>query len=221
MAVVFLLATSALAQEGPNPFLTQAKLLFKNLEFEKCVARLELAPQWKSTPEELLEIELYAGLCLFNLGRPKDAEDRFQVALQIDYHAQLPPYTSPKIVEMFRRVRRRVPKPDLAKTADAPLKPEEPTLVPQDIPPEVVASPPSKRRVAPIAFGSVAVAGVGAGVLLGLRAQTFEQLANAAHFESDGVVLSDRARAYATWANVAYGVALTAAAATVLTLVFE
>jgi hypothetical protein len=97
--------------QGPNPFLAQAKELYQKLDFEKCLARLAQAPQWRSSPKELLEIELYGGMCAYNLNQLPQAEEHFRLALRIAPTAELPPYTSPKLVDFFRRIQRSMPRP--------------------------------------------------------------------------------------------------------------
>ena len=69
----------------------------------------QASTQWKSTPEELREIELHAGLCKFNLGQKKQAAEHFRTALRIDEGAELPPYTSPKAVDLFLEVKKALP----------------------------------------------------------------------------------------------------------------
>ncbi len=104
--------------QGPNPFLAQAKELYQKLDFEKCLQRLGQAPQWRSSPKELLEIELYAGMCAYNLNQLPQAEEHFRLALRIAPAAELPPYTSPKLVDFFRRTKRSMPKA-------APVRPDK------------------------------------------------------------------------------------------------
>lgn len=108
---------------APNPFLAQAKRHHQNLEFEKCVQRLRLAPQWRSTPEELKEIELYSGLCHFGLGRRREAAEHLELLLKLDPASQLPPYTSPKIEALFQSIRERL-KPPVDPRGSAPPPPE-------------------------------------------------------------------------------------------------
>ncbi len=134
-AALLLAATSALAQpqDDPNPYLAQAKAFYKSLEFEKCSQRLEMAPQWKNSRAEMLEIEIYAGLCHYALGHVKDAEEHFQLAVHIDPEAELPPYTSPKIVELFSVVKKRTLKQRERAEAKAEPKVE-------------VEKPPEKRE---------------------------------------------------------------------------
>lgn len=141
------LLVATLLTAGGNPFLAEGLQHEKNLDFERCVERLRQAStQWKSTPDELREIELHAGLCQFNLGQKKLAAEHFRTGLRIDEGAELPPYTSPKAVELFLEVKkslraappplpdRDLPDPDLP--LDAPLKPR---LEPRPV--EVASAP--------------------------------------------------------------------------------
>ena len=188
-----MLLVAALLAAGPNPFLAEALEHEKNLDFERCVERLkQAATQWKSTPDELREIELHAGLCTFNLGQKKAAADHFRTALRIDEGTELPPYTSPRTVEFFLEVKRslRAPAPpmpdydlpdaDLPK--DAPLAPK---LAPR---PAEVGSPLGPillKRALPLSLGVVTLASFATGLALGLRANAVTAEANAARFESD------------------------------------
>jgi len=123
--------------QGPNPFLAQAKENFQNLEFEQCLKRLAQAPQWRSSPRELLEIELYAGMCSFSINQLPAADERFRLALRIQPTAELPTYTSPKLLEFFHRIKKSMPPPEKVEKPP-PEKVEKP-------PPEKVEKPPEKR----------------------------------------------------------------------------
>jgi tetratricopeptide (TPR) repeat protein len=126
---------------GPNPFLVQAKDLYGKLEFEKCLKRVGQAQQWRSNPKELLDIELYAGLCHFNLGQKPDAEERFKTALRIDPAAELPPYTTPRAVELFARVKK-----SLKPVAPPPEKEKEKPVVEKKDVPDIIESPPEEKE---------------------------------------------------------------------------
>ena len=112
-------ALPAAAQPGPNPFLTQARVFYQGLEFERCIQRLEQAVQRESTPAEQAEIELYAGLCHYHLADEKTAKERFARAVALDARIALPPFTSPKIVAVFDEVRAKV-SPAAPSHPDAP-----------------------------------------------------------------------------------------------------
>jgi hypothetical protein len=198
---------------GGNPFLAQALEHEQNLEYEKCVERLrQAATQWKSTPDELREIELHAGLCKFNLGRGKDAAEHFRTALRIDERTELPPYTSPKAVELFYEVKQALrapppplpdrdqPDPDLL--SDTPKKPKlEPKPVVPEGPPLGVSL---KRRAVPLTLGVMTLGAALTGLALGLAAQSRATEANAARFESDFHLLADQAKGLAAGATVSF-----------------
>lgn len=147
--------------QGPNPFLAQAKENYRNLEFERCLQRLQQAPQWRSSPQELLDIELYAGMCSYNLNQLPVAEEHFRLALRIQPTAELPAYTSPKLVDFFKRIKKTMPKvqekpPE--KPAEKPAEPEKsekvekvekteaPPEKPAEKPAEIVESPPEETK---------------------------------------------------------------------------
>lgn len=195
---------------GPNPFLAEGLEHEKNLDFERCVERLRQAStQWKSTPDELREIELHAGLCRFNLGQKKQAAEHFRTALRIDERAELPPYTSPKAVDLFLEVKKalQAPPPPLPENdlpdgdfpQDAPTKPKlEPREAPSPIGPFLV------KRALPLSLGVVTVASFVTGLVLGLSAQSKAAEANAARFESDFYLLGDSARGLSIGSTIAW-----------------
>ncbi|MBX5483795.1 MAG: hypothetical protein IRZ16_18385 [Myxococcaceae bacterium] len=209
--LVFLGACAAAAQTGPNPYLGQAKDLYQELEFEQCLARLDQAARWPhSTPKELTEIEIYAGLCHFNLENVDQAETRFRAALKLNPAVTLPPYTSPRINALLYKL-----KGELAATApppsDSPTQPELAPPPPSNPPPalnDLTAKGPRGRSLTvPLALGGVAVVAAGAATFLGLQARSLEQQAHAAHFESDAIALGQTAQQRATFANVGFAVA--------------
>lgn len=208
MSLLLALVLSA----GPNPFLAEALEHERNLDFERCVERLKQAStQWKSTPEELREIELHAGLCKFNLGQKKQAAEHFRTALRIDEGAELPPYTSPKAVEFFLEVKKALqappppfPEKDLQDPDLQGDKPTKPKLEPR--PPEVESpiGPFIVKRAAPLSLGVVTLASFVTAIALGSRAQALALEANAAHFESDFYRLGDSARGFAVGSTISW-----------------
>lgn len=184
--------------KGPNPFLSQAKELFSNLDFEKCLKRLQQAPQWKTEAAELLEIELLAGMCHYNLNQRPDAEERFRLALRMNPDAELPPYSSPKLVDFFLAVKRKMraapppmPKEDLDLQKEKELEKEKeppppppppkedqpkvevkPKLVPKALPPPPPPPPevekPNLFARRPVPIALGAAAVVATGVGIGL-----------------------------------------------------
>lgn len=219
-----LLVALVLASQ-PNPFLAQGKALYEGLDFEKCVTRLtQASTQWQSTPAELTEIELYAGLCQLNLGRGKAAEEHFRTALRIDENADLPPYSSPKAVERFLAVKRSLrappePLPDADLPPDAPRPAKlEPRPAPPSTPPGVSVF---SRHPAPTAFGVGAGLALAVGVGLGVNARNLSIQANEARSDQDFARHAGAARANATAANVAYALAAAAAVGAVVAYLLE
>ncbi|MBS1149658.1 MAG: Tetratricopeptide repeat domain protein [Myxococcaceae bacterium] len=187
--------------KGPNPYLSQAKELSQKLDFEKCLKRLAQAPQWQSDASELLEIELVAGMCHYNLNQRGDAEERFRLALRMNPDAELPPYTSPKLVDFFLAVKRKLkapPPPMPTEDLDMPKEPPvvkgekepeprppeprpdeprveaEPKLTPTPRPPPAVpeVERPSLLQRRPVPIALGVVAVISAGVGVGLGANS-------------------------------------------------
>lgn len=206
-----------------NPFLSQAKELYQALEFEKCVSRLDQASkQWQSTKDELRDIEVYGGLCQFNLGRSKAAAEHFRTALRIDESVDLPPYTSPKAVSLFLRVKQSLqappePLPDEDLPPDAPIaRTLEPRKEPGPSVPSVM-----ERHPAAVGLGIGAGVALAIGVGLGVNARNLSIQANEARAEQEFREKGAQAQGYATAANVAYILAGSAAIAAVVTYFLE
>lgn len=221
--------------EKPNPYLAQARVFYQGGEFKKCLDRVKQAERWDSSIKELAEVSLYAGLCHFNVRKQKEAEVDFLRAVQTDPTLELPAATSPKIVEVWNRVRAKVPRPE---------SPPEPPLVPTTKEPEpepVAVAAPTQRplapvpleletlethetperqtSVAPFVMGGVAVAAVAVGVTFGVLANSTYATAMGAPFQSDAIAQYATARTWALVANVSY-VTAGAAALTGLLLFF-
>lgn len=223
--------------ETPNPFLAQAKELYEQLDFEKCMQRIKQAGGWKgSSVHDQRDVELYGALCAFNLGQKAEAAERFRLALRIDEDLELPEFASPKAVKLFLYVKRKLrqpavpPMPDEDLPADAPTpsdkasKPEPASQAKADEadqPVEVTSPSLLSRHVAPImmAVGGVAVGCLGIG--LGVNARSLETQAKAAKFESDYLATRSAAQGNAVGANVAYGVAGALLVAALVVLIMQ
>lgn len=211
----------ALGAQG-NPFLAQAKELYEGLDFEKCVERLSQAgSQWESTKDELRDIEIYAGLCHFNLGHSKQAAEHFRTALRIDEAADLPQYSSPKAVDLFLKVKRSLqappePLPDSDLPPDAPTKPK---LEPK---PTTPATPGVfEKHPGPVVLGIGAGLSMVVAVGLGVNARNLSIQANEARTDREFGDKAAAAQANATGANVAWVLAAGAAAAAVIVWLLE
>lgn len=222
-------ALLALVLAAGNPFLAEALEHERNLDFEKCVQRLKQAStQWKNTPEELRDIELHFGLCQFNLGDRAGAGEHFRVALRIDERTELPPYTSPKAVELFLAAKKALqpappPMPDEDLPDDRPVKdPPKKDLPAKLTPPETVTGPSPvgaflTRRAAPLSLGVLTIASALTGIALGVRAQELATQANATRFESDFAALGEQAKGFATGATISWILAAASAIGTAIT----
>lgn len=222
--VLFSAAASASAK--PNPYLSQARVFYQGLEYEKCLARLEQAAKWNSAPAEEVEVQMYFGLCNFNIGNMDEAKRRFELALKLDPKLQLPPYTSPRITQIFEQSREKL----AAREKPAEAKPTETKVAAADTPKNVELTPAPKTEekvefvetdgpnlVAPIALGGTAALAAGAGAFMGVQAKAAEAEANAARFESDAFAATNRANSNAMLANVAFAVAGAAVVGAVVT----
>src|SRR5258708_3032487 len=116
--------------EPVNPYLTQARDLYEQLDFEKCLVRVRQASQWKnSSAQDLRDVELVGALCALNIGSRGEASERFKQALRIDPNVELPEFASPKAVKLFMFVKRSLrgpvpPMPDEDLPPD--MKPDRP-----------------------------------------------------------------------------------------------
>lgn len=200
-----------------NGRLTAAKADYENLDFERCVSSLDGAAGDGGSRDELRDIQLYSGLCHFNLGHRRTAAGFLREALRIDPAATLPPYTSPKAEELFNRVRKaeqsQKPFVDTDLPDDAP---RELTLVPRDAAPAPLPAVWTRRAV-PLALAGVAVAALAFAIGLGAHAKSLEGQANRATFESDFFALGNAARDNAAASTVSWIVAALTAGASVAT----
>lgn len=233
-----LCSAAAAAQSGGNIYLSQGKVYFQALEFEKCVQRMEQAARWQnSTRRELAEIELYTGLCKFSLGQTDESADHFTAALGIDPTLELPPGVSPRIAEVFNEVAERV-RPAAAGRAeaqqsqgsgDAPANGNrELVLVPREGPApspvdqSLTARPEPPSRVLPITLGGVSVAALATGGIFGAMAKAYEAEHNDRRtFHEEAQVAGKRAQDSAFAANVAFAIAGAAAAGAVTTWLLD
>jgi tetratricopeptide (TPR) repeat protein len=229
-ALLLLASATGSAEEGTNPFLTEAKAMYRQLDYEACLNKLKRAAKTASTATDQAGIALYEGLCDFYLGRPSAAQAAFERALQLDPQIHLPAFTSPKIETFFAQIAAAAPAPPAVNT-EPTVPPPEPTVRPPaaDTPLGAAAreAPPSRGpeagptssevRLSPEpttgghwvfpVVGGAAVLGVGAGIAFGIEAKHWEGTANSATFESDGYRYDRAAKNSAAAANACYGVA--------------
>jgi tetratricopeptide (TPR) repeat protein len=128
----------AAAAGGHNPYLSAAITLYGDLEFESALENLKKAEkQASSSMAEDVQINLYMGLILFELGDADGAQARFKRALALDEKVALPKAVSPKTAAAFEKARRDISKArshnepkDAAKTVEPEPAPTPPATAP-------------------------------------------------------------------------------------------
>ncbi|MBK7863416.1 MAG: hypothetical protein IPJ65_33405 [Archangiaceae bacterium] len=197
----------ALAQSHPST-LDQATRAYEDLEFERCVSLLS-SPPADTAPQQLAAVELYRGLCHFNLAQPEQARADFLAARTHDPTLKLPAGTSPKAVELFASA---APLAQPAAPAPAPA-----VVVPTPEPAPVVSS--SRARSwwpGPAAVLALGLAGTGTAIGFGFAARQNETQANGARFTSDAERYGAAARRDALGSNIAWACAGAALAAAII-----
>jgi hypothetical protein len=233
--LLLLMVTSAAFARGggKNVYLEQARVLYEGLEYERALQRLGQAALWRgNSHQDQVDIELYSGLCEYNLGHKEQADDRFQMALRLDREAHLPRGISPRISRAFARVKAQLPTTVEPQSPDAPTQTTEtaqvtPSLTPKEVPSVVEPAATvatelrqeSPSHAPSIVLGAAAVAAVGLGAYFGLQAKNNENAASSlntpwAQAQAD---LSS-AKGQATGANVAFAVAGSAAVTAIILL---
>lgn len=198
----------AVAAEDLNPYLAKAKVFYEGLEYEKCVQRLEQAARWPGvTTAQSAEIELFSGICKFNLAQPdEDVREHFRLALTINPRLALPSLVSPRLEQLFKE--------EASKVAVArPNAPDSPTVPPSVRPPEVNAPASSRVNWPAYTLMGVGAAGVVVGITMGVLANDSAGRYRASTDPEQKPRLRDEARGRATAADVAYvvgGLALAA-----------
>lgn len=205
-------AGASWADEAPNPYLQQAIELYQIVKYELCVQRLEQAGQWKNQPAELVQIEIYAGLCQFNLNHVIEARAHFEMALRLNRSASLPPYSPPRAVSLFAQL--------VAELPPAPDAPTQLSLVPEPKPEQPVLIPTQPQRetsvVVPFSLGAASLASAAGGTALLVHALELARKANEEPFESRAIALGNDARVTANWSYVLFGLAGAAATGAVV-----
>ena len=102
LALALLIAAAPPAGSPVRPFLLSAAQLYQALEYEHALEQLERARKLPNrTADDDVQIALYEGIVLGELGRGADSSAAFRVALAIDPDATLPLKVSPKLEAQF------------------------------------------------------------------------------------------------------------------------
>jgi hypothetical protein len=188
-----------------NPYLTQAKLLYQSAEFEKCLQKIDQARRLRDPGKDLADVELYEGLCHFNLDREAEARSHFEKALIANPALQAPAFSSPKITAALEESRAKLPQIPSEKSND--LVPSQPASANEWEP----GRGKWLQYARPASATLTVLAAIGATVA-GISAARNEQFANRAAFTSDAAMYVDRSRRAAELSNIAWGATAVSAA---------
>ena len=143
---VWALPGVALGSDGEAPGSTfqrrleRAEQLYELLEYEKALNWLSQAKQVASTIEEQVQVALYRGIVLADLGRRKQALEAFRAGLSLRPESGLPVQVAPKVHRDFEAVRKQVLRKQ-ASTATSARTARKPAEEPAPEPPEADTSP--------------------------------------------------------------------------------
>lgn len=225
------MTVAVLVLSAPLPGgLEAAKKHHEAFEFDKCIKALERAPAKKLSQLERAEVELYFGLCRFNLGQDQRAEGHFELALRLQPDLELPPMTSPKIEAMWARLARELR--SATKAPDKPteqpaVKPAEPDRLTPEQPLSVTSAPPpppletSRSFVLPIVFAAAAAAACVPGIILGVQANAAVGEARARTFQAQIIEANQRAAGLAVGSTISWALAGALAVGAVVSFLVE
>lgn len=200
--------------------LDAAKKHHDAFEFDKCIKVLERAPGLKLSQRDRAEVELYFGLCRFNLGQDQRAESHFELALRLQPDLELPAMSSPKIEAMWGRLKK-----ELLGTPQKPLPPVTPEKQPEPtaelLPPPPPPPETSRSFVLPIVLASAAAVACVPGLLFGLQANTAMGDARTRTFQAQIIEANQRAANLALGSNISWGLAGALAVGAVVTFILE
>jgi hypothetical protein len=209
------ITAGAAVAEPANPYLNQAKAFQQQLDFEKCLRRLEQASRWQGNSKpQLALIELYSGLCEAGLGHETEASEHFELGFTLDPHLELPPQQGPKITALFKKAKDRAPPPSPEETAEVKPPPPPVKLAPEPppTPPPAVTIEPAKTThlAAPVTVLVIGGIALGTGIAFGALSKSASDSAHAmamSVFETDVRAQLQSAQTQALVANVLFGVA--------------
>lgn len=230
-------ATKADKQEdGFQARLQKAASLYEDLEYEQSLDALSRARAAAKTDDERLQVALYEGIVLADLGQRPRSLVAFREALTLKPEARLPVKVSPKVARDFETVRTEV-KTERAVQERAKSAPTDRPTLPAEQIPSLIAKPTSavptpagdlgaptlsekrssKLRPLPLALLGAGVLAGGVGSYFGLQSKGNIQDARDVDPISEKEAHLDEARGQALAANILFGVAATAAAGAVIT----
>lgn len=156
---------------GPPPrefesYLLAATRLYDSLDYERALDYLGRAKGKAETMDDDVQVSLYEGIVLAELGRTDDSTTAFRAALLLKSDARLPLKVSPKVEDAFQLERDRVQK-ELA------ARPRPPPLPPPSAPPAPPTGLPAPL-VQPVRANRLSTALV--GLFLGFYSVEYERV---------------------------------------------
>jgi hypothetical protein len=146
-STLWLPAPAARAAPGEfESYLQAAVRLYDSLDYERALEYLGRAKAKAGSVDDDVQVSLYEGIVLAELGRTDDSTAAFRAALLLRPEARLPLKVSPKVEEAFQLEQARVQK-ELAARPQAP--PAPPTSPPRAKPPTPPATPPPPLAAQP------------------------------------------------------------------------
>ena len=149
-------AASAAGGDEFKRYLAAATRLYESLEYERALQQLQRARELARGTEQDVQVSLYEGLILADMGQTEQSQAAFKTALLLDPEVKLPVKASPKVASDFEEMRARV-RQELAKlqrqqaeaqTAKAPPpSPDTPASPP--VAPQTPEQPGRRPRRAP------------------------------------------------------------------------
>ncbi|MBI5549699.1 MAG: hypothetical protein HY901_37915 [Deltaproteobacteria bacterium] len=169
-ASVLLLSGGVRAAESADfsRFFASGVAMYRTFEFERALEQFKHARAQPHGADQDVQVSLYEGILLYELGKEEEARASFRSALAMDLAAKLPVSVSPVIELAFQAEGEKARKMGLQAPAVAVAP--EPALAASTAPPamtEEKAAPRSKILPAVLtALGAAAV--IGGGVSLGM-----------------------------------------------------
>jgi hypothetical protein len=108
LTLVWFVALPARSRDGANPDLETARALYQNLRYAAAAEQLQQALRIRgSSREQLIEIYRLLGMSQAVLENEREAQEAFSMLLSLDPGADLDTDLSPKILDLFKRVKAR------------------------------------------------------------------------------------------------------------------
>ncbi len=115
-----------LLAQAPNPYLLEGRELAKAARFAEAIAQLKVARQVPDLdPAQRVEVLELLGRCEVAEGHRDEADAAYAELLGLEPDFELAPDTSPKVLELFEKVKQRLYPPPWLKLVSLPSAPGE------------------------------------------------------------------------------------------------